>query len=337
LHKASGGPWGGIYVDNNFLNFLEDLFGEQVMSCFKEECLEDYWDMLREFETNKRQVKYADSHEQEKTYITFKLPLALREISKNENGKVLEELISSSTFSSDIVSKIDKIRVGVELVRKWFEGPVNDIVLHVEDLLKAPEVRQVSTLILVGGMADSPFVQEKIRYAFASKRLIVPTDAGLAVLKGAVVFGHDPLSISVRVMRYSYGIEMFQRFKRSTHKSSFRVKVDGKSYADNVFHVFVRAGDTVQFGQEITKMASPVNKESSLYPIYRSLSSDPKYTTEPDCEMIGILSLRHYEQDDFKSKKVKLTMIFGNTELIVKAEEIGGVVKSSSTFNCLME
>ncbi|XP_060603060.1 heat shock 70 kDa protein 12B-like [Ruditapes philippinarum] len=337
LYKASGGPWGGINVDNNFLDFLKDLFGEQVMSSFKQKHLEDYWYMLREFETNKRQVKFAGCHEQEQTYITIKLPLALRDISKHQNGKVLEKLIGSSSFSSDIKVKRDKIRVGVELVRKWFDGPVNDIIRHIEDLLKTPEVRQVTTLILVGGMADSPYVQEKIRYAFSSKRLIIPKDAGLAVLKGAVVFGHEPLSISERVMRYSYGIEMFQRFKRSTHKSSFKVKVDGKSYVDNVFHVFVRAGDTVQVGQEITKIASPINKESSLYPIYRSLSSDPNYTTESDCEMIGLLTLKHVGQDDFESKKVKLTMIFGNTELMVKAEEINTVEKSSSTFNCLME
>jgi hypothetical protein len=53
--------------------------------------------------------------------------------------------------------------------------------------------------------------------------------------------------------------------------------------------------------------------------------------------MIGLLTLKHVGQDDFESKKVKLTMIFGNTELIVKAEEINTIEKSSSTFNCLME
>ncbi|XP_060600487.1 heat shock 70 kDa protein 12B-like [Ruditapes philippinarum] len=337
LYKASGGPWGGIYVDNNFLNFLDDLFGEQVMNTFKQNYLEDYWYMLREFETKKREVKFDNCHEQEHTYITIKLPLELRNMSKTQNGKVLEELIGSSPFSLDIVSKKDKIRVGVELVRKWFDGPVNGIIRHIEDLLKKPEVHQVSTLILVGGMADSPYVQEKIRYAFSSKRFIIPKDAGLAVLKGAVLFGHEPMSISVRVMRYSYGIEMFQRFKRSIHKSSLKKKVEGKAYVDNVFHVFVRAGDTVQVGQEITKTSSPINKESSVYPIYRSVSSDPKYTTESDCEIIGILSLRHVGQDDFKSRKIKLSMIFGNTELIVKAEEIDTEVKSSSTFNCLMD
>ncbi|XP_060600490.1 heat shock 70 kDa protein 12A-like [Ruditapes philippinarum] len=298
LYKASGGPWGGIYVDNNFLNFLDDLFGEQVMSCFKETNLEDYWDMLRAFETSKREVKYTDCHEQEQTNITIRIPSTLREISKEENGKVLEELISSSSFSSDIKIKKDKIRVGVELVRKWFEGSVNDIIHHIEDLLKAPEVCQVTTLILVGGMADSPYVQEKIRFAFSSKRLIIPENPGLAVLKGAVVFGHDPMSISVRVMR---------------------------------------AGDTVQVGQELTHFSSPVNKESSLYPIYRSVSSDPKYTTESDCERIGLLTLKHVGKADLESKKFKLIMIFGNTELIVKAEEMDTVEKSSSTFNCLIK
>lgn len=46
-------------------------------------------------------------------------------------------------------------------------------------------------LVLVGGFAESPMLQAAITNAFKDKKkVIVPRDAGLAVLKGAVLFGH---------------------------------------------------------------------------------------------------------------------------------------------------
>jgi hypothetical protein len=38
---------------------------------------------------------------------------------------------------------------------------------------------------------------------FPNKRIIIPEEAGLSVLKGAVLFGHKPDYIASRVMRFS--------------------------------------------------------------------------------------------------------------------------------------
>jgi len=37
LHSPSGGPWGGTYVDENFIKWLTELFGEVTMKQFKED------------------------------------------------------------------------------------------------------------------------------------------------------------------------------------------------------------------------------------------------------------------------------------------------------------
>lgn len=78
-----------------------------------------------------------------------------------------------------------------------------------QELLRHSSVKDVSSIIRVGGFAESPMLQAAITNAFKDKKkkdFIVPRDAGLAVLKGAVLFGHQPKTISARVCKYTYGI-----------------------------------------------------------------------------------------------------------------------------------
>jgi hypothetical protein len=43
---------------------------------------------------------------------------------------------------------------------------------------------------MVGGFSESTILQEHIKKGFPDKNLFIPKEAGLAVLKGAVIFGH---------------------------------------------------------------------------------------------------------------------------------------------------
>ena len=59
LHKASGGPWGGNVVDNNYIQFYEKLFGQDTMNRFKKEEMIDYFDLLRDFsEANVQELMF---------------------------------------------------------------------------------------------------------------------------------------------------------------------------------------------------------------------------------------------------------------------------------------
>ena len=55
-------------------------------------------------------------------------------------------------------------------------------------LFRHPSVKDVSSILLVGGFAESPMLQEAVKEAFSEIKVTVPQDAGLAVLKGAVLY-----------------------------------------------------------------------------------------------------------------------------------------------------
>ncbi|WAR26428.1 HS12A-like protein [Mya arenaria] len=180
IHKPSGGPWGGIYVDANYLKFLEHLFGEKAITALKSEEIVDYFDVIREFETKKRTFT-------KQTKCLFRITTTTRELSEKFTGQHLEQRIGSLGYGNSVIVRgRDKLGVEPEIVRTWFDGPIDSIIGHIKSLLKKHKLRAVQTIVLVGGFGGSPYVQDRLRTAFPDKRLILPVEAELAVLKGAV-------------------------------------------------------------------------------------------------------------------------------------------------------
>ncbi|KAL5012749.1 hypothetical protein ScPMuIL_011300 [Solemya velum] len=57
LHQASGGPWGGTRVDEEFRKLLIKILGCPVFTKFQHNYMDDYLELLREFELKKRDIK----------------------------------------------------------------------------------------------------------------------------------------------------------------------------------------------------------------------------------------------------------------------------------------
>ncbi|WAR26408.1 HS12A-like protein [Mya arenaria] len=192
IHKPTGGPWGGTYVDAKYLKFLEHIFGEKAITSLKTEEMADYFDVIREFETKKRTFSV-----QTEDKFTFKISATTRKLSEKFTGQNLEQRIGSLGYGDSVIVKGgDKLRVEPDIVRTWFDGPIDNLIGHVKNLLKEPKLIAVQTVVLVGGFGESAYVQEKLRCEILDKRLIVPAEAGLAVLKGSVMFGQNPAIIT---------------------------------------------------------------------------------------------------------------------------------------------
>ncbi|WAR26406.1 HS12A-like protein, partial [Mya arenaria] len=212
IHQPTGGPWGGIYVDANYLKFLENIFGKQAITALKTEDMADYFDIIREFEIKKKTL-----NKQIKGKFTFKISSTTKKLSKKLTGQNLEQRLGSLGYGESVIVKRDKLRVEPEIVRTWFDGPIDNIIGHVQNLLRESTLRAVQTVVLVGGFGESAYVQERMRAAIPDKRLIVPAEADLAVLKGAVRFGHNPAIITSRVMKYTYGVEANCQYDEKIH------------------------------------------------------------------------------------------------------------------------
>ncbi|WAR02826.1 HS12B-like protein [Mya arenaria] len=230
IHKASGGPWGGIYVDENYLQWLRSIFGSESIDKLKNEAVGDYMDLLRQFETKKRAHSTTVPIK-----TTIRLPNSLRTFVEKAWGKDIGNVLSQKGLT--LVSG-DKVRVKPSIFDSWFDGPLNKVISHVKELLKEDQMKSVQIIMLVGGFGG--------------------------------------------------------------------------------FKAFVSMGDEVKLNKEISDEFTTNSPEMSLIEIYQSTSKLPYYVADADCTKLGDLIVHHPNGPQEKEKKIDVTFIFGETELVVK-------------------
>ncbi|KAL3862559.1 hypothetical protein ACJMK2_008519 [Sinanodonta woodiana] len=191
IHKATGGAWGGQEVDEAFKQFLINIFGNPVLQKFKLDAIDDYNGLFRDFEVKKRKSSPDGT-----AHLAFTLPVALLEIFQSETEETLTDVINQTPFAANIkVLKGNKLGLDSSLVRSFYYPSVRSVLEHLQVFYDNYETYGISVAILVGGFSESPILSCAIKDNFSSWKVLVPQDAGLVVLKGAVLYGHDQSTI----------------------------------------------------------------------------------------------------------------------------------------------
>ncbi|KAK3594552.1 hypothetical protein CHS0354_023609 [Potamilus streckersoni] len=305
IYVATGGAWGGTKVNENFMNFMEELLGRDVWYKFCTDCTLDTLEMEARFERKKRRIGL---NSEEKVVIW--LPKALRQIFKEVMGKRLDNEIANNTgFEDKVTIRDDKLMLDPELIR---------IVEHLQDLLL--HTTDVGTLYLVGGFAESPLVRETIRQKFPGKRIVCCDDAGLCVLQGAVLYGHDPNIVVTRICRNTYGTEGMRYFIEGHDPEENKIMVDGQPFC-KVFVKHAEIGQTVSSDKTfMSEMEALTAKMTSMkIPVLISQKKDPVYTSKQECRQLGNIRVKMLNTTGGLDRKVIVSMVFGDSELNVEA------------------
>jgi len=333
LHRPSGGPWGGTKVDDRYIAWLTEMFGKSAMEKLKEKSMGEYLGILREFECKKRMVT-PDS----KSKITSIIPGALKKFHKRSGEENIKSKLARLNLTEDVSFKDNKIRVSADNARSWFKEPIEGIIRHITGILSEPTMNDVTTVVLVGGFAECTLVQDAVKKAVGDRTLIIPEEAGLAVLKGAVLFGHRPQLVSSRCVKFTYGYSISLPFDDSKHPLD---KLFIGSYGDRrVNHCFckvVEINTSVDVGRNIKSPSTLVlhKDNTNTLNIYASTERDPEYRTDSSCTKVGELDMGSSPGETRDDNRVHIYFAFGDTELkaTVKILKTGKVV--SATFNCL--
>ncbi|XP_052819941.1 heat shock 70 kDa protein 12A-like [Mya arenaria] len=328
IHKASCGPWGGIFVDKNYMVMLGRLYGEKALIDLRKTEMSDYFDITRDFEHKKRSF-----HAENTNPVFVRLSVSLRDLVDKYFKQTLEERIAALHIQENSIKPIgkDKLKIVSTVIQSWFKGPIDLLIKHINSLLAEAKMERVQTIILVGGFGESPYVQERMRNEIAGVRLIVPPDAGLAVLKGALRFGHNPAIVSSRIVKYTYGISGHTTFSEKKHQGKKKVMLNGEWKVRDCFNVFVRVNEEVGVDHQVTIQSTPYS-EISLTPVYRTTQQNPDFTTDPGCELLGTIELENSMDIPFENQYIEDTFLFGDTELLTKNTFTGK--EAFLTFEC---
>ncbi|XP_076117385.1 heat shock 70 kDa protein 12A-like [Mytilus galloprovincialis] len=330
IYMANGGDWGGVKVDQAFEEFLTDMVGMETMEVFREEDKLEYLSLCREFEMKKRDIR-PDS----KAKCTIRVPVCLIERLQDVKGMSLKEVSSSN---KSIVWVGDKLRLDAETAKSFFTEASRQIIDHISGIFEESAVIGTEAIVMVGDFSESPMLQEAIKTAFPNMTVIIPNEAGVAVLKGAVQFGFNPQVISPRIGRFTYGVSTNKRFRPHTDPEDKKQIVNGIMYCRKRFGKHVERGQSIEQGEVSEQQTyNPLTADQNriILPIYVSLSIDPQYVDEEDCTYLGDLEVDMSDIQGGCEREVVVGMRFGGPDIAVEAivKATGEIV--NARFNCL--
>ena len=269
--------------------------GEEILQIYYEEEPDDAWELMRSFEDRKRQVST------DKSKFTFSTKLV--ELFAENRKTTFKDYLTAIGNTEVTIPTRNKIRIDNTVAQRFFQKSIASILVEMRAIFEHKDCCECPYILMVGGYSESNLLQTRVREAFPQKTVICPNQAGLAVLKGAVIFGHNPGAISERISRYTYG----------TNVSGDR------------FDKLVEVGEKLQVGKsnrvEVYTALSE-NQECMSVNIYISPNENPIMLSEKGCVQIMPRTFSNPDGTKGFPKGVEMCMVFGGTEFKVIVKDL---------------
>lgn len=234
---ANGGQCGEVSVNDEFEKFIETIGGKGVMKLFAEVHLEDYLSMLRSFETKK-----YDNLESE-SFVRINVPGTLDELIKQQFSEGIPEALQRTIYRDSVTYKRNMLYIPYFVYKTFFQKAINKITKFMEEILTKTDTENI---IIFGRFADCQIIQQSLLERFKTYRVVIPPDAGFAVLRGAVYFGHIENKTSIRVARYSFGVGIKGQCSSRENKDDEQIDIESLPLGQNDIHLLVRRGNEIE-------------------------------------------------------------------------------------------
>ncbi|KAL3871021.1 hypothetical protein ACJMK2_039045 [Sinanodonta woodiana] len=312
--RPNGGNWGGTAVDKAFEIFMRELVGSSVYDEFKKTDLDDYLSMLRDFELKKRKIE-PDKNQT----VTIRLPHCLNELFRERCHKDLAGTIRVK----GVTATCDKLRLDIDVMKGFFQMVLAEMGEHLKSLFGDASLHGIDTIVLVGGFSESKMLQTYIKSILPNKICIVPSEAGLAVLKGAVLFGHNPSAIGHRICRFTYGVNTSVTFVKGKHREDKRKQIGDEYLCVDIFDIHVHKGQSVKLNEKQAPIQyKPQTKEQKTisFQLYSSTDCIAEYVTDDSCRELGKITVNVLGRPH-EDNTVEVSLMFGRTEIQVEARD----------------
>jgi hypothetical protein len=179
---------GSSQVNDQFLLFLSNLIGEDIIRALEKDYVDDYMAMCDEFEMRKREIK-PDTNDTE--LFSFKLPYQIEEtfkdLYKEEYRTITQRIKEKSVFRDRVRYDRDRLQIEISVLKDLFDIVLNKIEVFIRNVLKMGPCARIVSFILVGGFSESKLVQAGIKKRFPEMEVIVPETPELAIMKGSLM------------------------------------------------------------------------------------------------------------------------------------------------------
>ncbi|XP_071125381.1 uncharacterized protein [Mytilus edulis] len=312
ISLSSGGPHGGKKVNENIIQYLTSLVGENVMDAFRLKSTYDYQQLSKDIELSKRNWKTGE-------FLKLSLPMTLVESFASKNKTNLSEHLKSKHGKEAILKGHNKLRISNKKVESFMLSVISEIIVQVEETLKNVDI--ISYMVIVGGFAENTLLKKEFNKTFSGNTIIVPNEAGLAVLKGAVLYGHDPSCVVTRKCDRTYGTLVYRAFLADDLPAKW-MRHGGSFLCKDAFNKLVEIGESITLNEKRSTVMQPLRADMSKMSVklYGSTDPNPRYVTDKSCTYLGKILIDIPEQYRSCDEDVIVSMTFGQTEIVVEGK-----------------
>ncbi len=322
LCPPSGGRQGSNYINRRFQSeVLRPRLGARAYDALREQ-EEHLLKLMDEFEREKVAFR-ADSEDR------VIVPLSAAA------SRILQEAGAIDRLAAGQGGRRDDIVIEAQTMRTLFEGTVEPLVkqvlTRVRELLGMIADGETLRVVVVGGFAQSHYVRSRLKGAVAKEfddrvKVVVPQAPARAVLEGAVHYACRPEVVHSRVARLSYAVKVRREQKRwfpnAKERALPKVKGEGRErFRDGHLDVFVRKGESVLVGDEVTVRYQPVLRDDAQLHIelFSSPHADVATVQDPGVRPMGdlVVDITESMGRPVDERAIDVIFRFGGTEIEV--------------------
>lgn len=288
LSAPCGGDWGAITADNSFKAYLTLLFGTSSVENLRKVDTTDWFRIIRDYENRKTS---AGRHKDKG--LEMKVPPTLLQSAVADKGLhgvfELAELVKSPSFGGHFKLLGETLQIDAEASKGLYSYTVNSQVVKLEELLHKGVLsgKNISGVIMTGGLADSEIVQGLVKDRFKRAAVHFVQDSQLFALKGAVLYGLNQNLIKSRIVPVTYGIKATVPYKENLHFGSENAEIGGVKLTTEHFTQLITAGTKVTPGFQVKHTDKPLTADDKeqLFEIYSCGQADDIPTLTSHCSV----------------------------------------------------
>ena len=248
---VNGGAYGGNRVNEKFITLLKELLGPGFIERFQIEEPLQWFNFMSKFERAKKMIENDG-----KSKMRVEIPWSLAgKYASFRHGNSLKRTLTDAKERGVSLSAGGTLVLSHEAVRELFRETIEHIVQGVKDIFDNDAIEKINCIFMVGGFCECKFLQKAIKEVFDKNgcRVLVPHEAQLAIVKGAVLFGHYQDQVVSRIARKTYGADVAANFDPEIHdQSKYYADLDGDARC-NIFTSFVEIGEEIKINSSIEK------------------------------------------------------------------------------------
>ena len=358
IFPSCGGNCGSNEIDKNlFKDVIMKLFGCQDFNTFYMK----YKKKNEGEDDNEKGELFNDWSELEREIKDFKEGITLSKIENNTkypiNVSLFQEIFDDDVDINDLVNEYNdniydsSLLLSVKkMKKKWIIEFPYEIIFNymktqayfISEIINGINLKEeIKTIIFVGGYCSNETLVNLIKDDLKKiNSYLQPSNPSLAVMEGAVLFGIEPSTISMRKAKYTIGEEVSTEWIEEKHSGKGEKYFDEdfqEWFCKNCFDKFIEVNQNLKYEEKITHKTY-INKDqtSILMTFYKTTKKNPIFTFEEGVIKIGRCRLNIGQTyENLEDREIETTMKFGGTYIDVKAIHFksGKSIETTLTFD----